>query len=162
MFDPTTFLGFHTWLSLVAIIAGFPVAAGLLQGHTRPRWTGVFLSTAFATSATGFGFPFNGILPSHIVGAISLVLVGIAAFALYGRRLEGPWRRTYAITAMMVFYLLVFVLVAQMFAKIPLLRALAPTQSEPAFAIAEAFVLFVFGTLTWKAAVRFVQMPRLI
>ena len=162
MFDPTTFLGFHTWLSLVAIVAGFPVAAGLLQGHTRPRWTGVFLSTAFATSATGFGFPFNGILPSHIVGAISLVLVGIAAFALYGRRLEGPWRRTYAIAAMMVFYLLVFVLVAQMFAKIPLLRALAPTQSEPAFAIAEAFVLFVFGTLTWKAAVRFVQMPRLI
>ncbi|MFJ5370336.1 hypothetical protein ACIPIA_14035, partial [Bosea sp. CER48] len=114
MFDPTTFVGFHTWLSLIAIVAGFPVAAGLLRGHTRPGWTGVFLSTAFATSATGFGFPFNSVLPSHIIGAIHIVLVAIAAFALYGKRLEGGWRRAYAITAMLSFYLLMFVLVAQM------------------------------------------------
>ncbi|MCU4182099.1 hypothetical protein [Bosea sp. BH3] len=161
MFDPTTFVGFHTWLSLIAILAGFPVTAGLLHGHTRPSWTGIFLSTSFATSATGFGFPFNGILPSHIIGAIHIVLVAIAAYALYGRRLEGGWRRTYAITAVLSFYLLMFVLVAQLFGKVPALRALAPTQSEPPFAIAETFVLFVFGFVTWKAAVRFVQMPRL-
>ncbi len=155
MFDPTTFVGFHTWLSLIAIVAGFPVTAGLLHGHTRPGWTGVFLSTAFATSATGFGFPFNGVLPSHIVGAIHIVLVAIAAFALYGRRLEGGWRRAYAITVVLAFWLLIFVLVAQLFGKVPALRALAPTQSEPPFAIAQGVVLVIFGVLTWKAARRF-------
>ena len=118
MFDPTTFVGFHTWLSLIAIVAGFPVTVGLLHGHTRPGWTGIFLSTAFATSATGFGFPFNGVLPSHVVGAIHIVLVAIAAYALYGRRLEDGWRRIYAIMAVLSFYLLIFVLVAQLFSKV--------------------------------------------
>jgi hypothetical protein len=155
MFDPTTFVGFHTWLSLIAIVAGFPVAAGLLHGHIRPGWTGVFLSTAFATSATGFGFPFHGVLPSHIIGAISLVLVGAAGYALYARLLEGPWRRIYAIAVMLTFYLLLFVLVAQLFSKVPALRALAPTQSEPPFAIAEALLFVIFVALTWLAARRF-------
>lgn len=159
MFDPTTFVGFHTWLSLVAIVAGLPVTMGLLHGHTRPGWTGIFLSTAFATSATGFGFPFNGVLPSHIVGAIHIVLVAIAAYALYGRRLEDGWRRIYAIMAVLSFYLLIFVLVAQLFSKVPALHALAPTQSEPPFGIAQGLVLVVFALLTWKAAVRFVQVP---
>lgn len=161
MFDPTTFVGFHTWLSLVAIVAGFPVAAGMLHGRTRPRWTGVFLSTAFATSATGFGFPVSGVLPSHVIGAISLVLVAMAAFALYGRLLEGTWRRIYAITALLAFYLLCFVLVAQMFMKVPALHALAPTGAEPAFLIAQALVLAAFVALIWQAARRFVQAPPL-
>lgn len=160
MFDPTTFVGFHTWLSLVAIVAGFPVAAGLLRGHTRPRWTGVFLSTAFATSATGFGFPFSGVLPSHVVGAVSLVLVALAASALYGRRLAGAWRRVYAIAALLAFYLLVFVLVAQMFLKVPALHALAPTGSEPAFLVAQLAVLAAFAVLILQAARRFAQAPR--
>ncbi len=155
MFDPTTFVGFHTWLSLIAIVAGFPVAAGLLRGHVSPRWTGIFLSTAFATSATGFGFPFNGVLPSHIIGAVAQVLVVVAGFALYGRMLIGPWRGIYAITAMLSFYLLLFVLVAQSFQKVPALRALAPTGSEPPFAIAEGLLLVAFVALTWLAARRF-------
>jgi hypothetical protein len=159
MFDPTTLVGFHTWLSLVAIVAGFPVAAGLLQGHTRPGWTGVFLSTAFATSATGFGLPAPGLLPSHIVGAISLVLIVIAGFALYAKMLEGLWRRTYAVTAMLAFYLLMFVLVAQLFLKVPVLHQLAPTGAEPPFAIAQGVVLVVFAVLTWKAAARFTAGP---
>ena len=155
MFDPTSFVGFHTWLSLIAIAAGFPMMIGLLHGRTRPGWTGTYLSTTFATSATGFGFPFHGLLPSHVIGAISLILVGMAGYALYVRRLDGRWRRLYAISAMLVFYLLVFVLVAQTFAKVPALHALAPTQSEPPFAIAEAVVLAVFAVLTWQAARRF-------
>ena len=159
MFDPTTFVGFHTWLSLIAIAAGFPVTAGLLHGHTRPGWTGVFLSTAFATTAAGFGIPYNGVLPSQIVGAFHIVLVAIAGYALYGRRLEGGWRRIYAIMAVLSFYLLIFVLVAQLFGKVPALHALAPTQSEPPFGIAQGLVLVVFALLTWKAAVRFVQVP---
>ena len=152
MFNPTTFVGFHTWLSLIAIVAGFPVMMGLLRGHTRPGWTGIYLSTAFATSATGFGFPFTGVLPSHIVGGISLLLLVVAGYALYARRLDGGWRKTYAITAMVAFYLLVFVLVAQLFLKVPALRAMAPTQSEPPFAIAEGLLLAVCAVLTWAAS----------
>ncbi|CAM5769622.1 hypothetical protein [Bosea minatitlanensis] len=161
MFDPTALVGFHTWLSLVAIVAGFPVAAGLLRGHTKPGWTGVFLSTAFATSATGFGLPAPGLLPSHIVGAISLALIVVAGFALYGRLLEGAWRRTYAIAAVLAFYLLLFVLVVQLFLKVPALHALAPTGSEPPFALAQGILFLIFAGLTWQAAIRFVRVPRL-
>ncbi|MBN9441076.1 hypothetical protein [Bosea sp. (in: a-proteobacteria)] len=158
MFDPTTLVGFHTWLSLVAIVAGFPVTAGLLKGHTRPGWTGVFLSTAFATSATGYALPAPGLLPSHIVGAISLALIVVAGFALYAKMLEGPWRRIYAIVAVLAFYLLLFVLVAQLFLKVPALHALAPTGSEPPFAIVQGILLVFFAWLTWRAARRFTQV----
>ena len=152
--DPTTLVGFHTWLSLIAIVAGFPAAAALLKGHLSPRWNGIFLWTAIATSATGFLFPFSGVLPSHIVGAISLVLLAIAAIALYARGLQGGWRRTYAITAMLSFYLLIFVLIAQLFLKVPVLNAMAPTQAEPPFAITQALTLMVFLVLTVLAAKR--------
>ncbi len=158
MFDPTTLVGFHTWLSLVAIVAGFPVTAGLLKGHTRPGWTGIFLSTAFATSATGYALPAPGLLPSHIVGAISLALIVVAGFALYAKMLEGPWRRIYAIVAVLAFYLLLFVLVAQLFLKVPALHALAPTGSEPPFAIVQGILLVFFAWLTWRAARRFTQV----
>ncbi len=155
MFNPLSFVGFHTWLSLIAIVAGIPVAVGLLRGHVSPRWTGVFLSTAFATSATGFGFPISGLLPSHIIGAVALALVVVAGFALYARMLIGPWRGIYAITAMLSFYLLLFVLVAQAFQKVPALRALAPAGSVPPFALVEGVLLAVFVGLTWLAARRF-------
>lgn len=157
MFDPTTFVGFHTWLSLVAIAVGLPVVAGLLSGQISRRWTGLYLSTAIATSATGFGFPTSAVLPSHIVGAISLVLLLAAAYALYAKALRGGWRRLYAITAMLGYYLLVFVALAQAFMKVPALQALAPTQSEPPFAIAQGVVLAVFVALTFLAARRVVS-----
>lgn len=153
--DPTTLVGFHTWLSLVAIVAGFPMAAALLRGHLSQRWNGVFLSTTIATSITGFVFPFSGVLPSHVVGAISLVLLALAAGGLYAFGLRGLWRRTYAITAMLSFYLLIFVLVAQLFLKVPVLNAMAPTQSEPPFAVAQGVVLAAFLALTVLAGRRF-------
>lgn len=153
--DPTTLVGFHTWLSLVAILAGIPSAAGLLRGQLSRPWSGVFLWTAIATSVTGFFFPFSGILPSHTVGAISLLLLALAAVALYARHLQGGWRRTYAITAMLSFYLLIFVLIAQLFLKVPALHAMAPTQGEPPFAIVQGVVLAIFLALTVLAARRF-------
>jgi hypothetical protein len=159
MFDPTTLTGFHTWLSLIAILAGFFVVPALLRGHTRPGWTGTFLSTAFATSATGFAFPFTGILPSHIFGAVSLVLIGLAGYGLYARMLQGTWRRIYAICVVIAQYLLCFVAVVQAFLKVPALNALAPTQSEPPFAIAQGLLFVVFAALTILAARRFTRSP---
>lgn len=159
MFDPTTLTGFHTWLSLIAILAGFFVIPGLLKGHMAPGWTGIFLSTAFATSATGFAFPFNGVLPSHIFGVVSLILIGLAGYGLYARMLEGAWRRTYAICVVIAHYLLCFVAVVQSFLKVPALNALAPTQSEPPFAIAQGALFVVFAVLTWLCGRRFAAGP---
>lgn len=155
MFDPTTLVGFHTWLSLIAIAAGVPVASALLRGEVSGGWTALYLVTAIATSATGFLFPFSGVLPSHIFGVVSLLLLLPAAYALYGKSLAGGWRRFYAIATMLALYLLVFVAVVQVFMKVPSLNAIAPTQSEPPFAIAQGVVLVVFGALTWLCARRF-------
>jgi hypothetical protein len=153
--DPTTLVGFHTWLCLIAIVAGFPMTAALLKGHLSPRWNGVYLSTAFAASATGYAFPFDRVLPSHIVGAVSLLLIVLAGLALYAFALRDVWRRIYAITAVLSFYLLIFVLIAQLFLKVNVLHDMAPTQSEPPFAIAQALALIVFLILTLLAARRF-------
>lgn len=153
MFDPTTWTGFHTWLSLIAIATGFVVLADLISGRDRPGWTAVFLATAFATSATGFGFPFNVVLPSHIVGVVALVVLAVTLPARYHFRRAGRWNAIYAIGVVASLWFLVFVAVAQAFTKIPALHALAPTQSEPPFAIAEGVVLALF-VLAGFSAVR--------
>ncbi|MEP9353056.1 hypothetical protein ABLE93_05585 [Xanthobacter sp. KR7-65] len=145
MFDPTTLVGFHTWLSLIAIVLGIPVTLALMRGGMAgPALTGAFLGLAFLTSATGYLFPFNGLKPSHVVGGIAIAVLAVAAYALYGAARAGVWRGIYAGTAVASLYLLVFVAVAQAFAKVPALAAAAPTQSEPPFAIAQAIVLALF------------------
>jgi hypothetical protein len=147
-----TFTFAHTVISLIGIVSGLVVLYGLLQNRLFGRWNGVFLVTTIATSVTGFGFPFDRLLPPHKVGILSLVLLAIALVALYAFRLAGGWRRTYVITAMVSLYLNVFVLVVQLFQKVPALHALAPTQKEPPFAIAQVIVLLIFAWLTFRAA----------
>jgi uncharacterized membrane protein len=104
---------------------------------------------------TGFLFPFHKLLPSHILGILSLIALAIAVFARYRRRLAGGWNRAYAISAVIALYFNVFVLVAQLFQKVPALKALAPTQSEPPFKIAQLAVLIIFVLIGIFSAVRF-------
>ena len=111
--------------------------------------------TTGSTSVTGFLFLFHRFLPSHGVGIVSLIVLALATFALYVRRLAGAWRRTYVIAAVIALYLNVFVLIAQLFQKAPALRALAPTQSEPAFKITQLVVLALFIVLCVLAAMKF-------
>jgi len=139
---PFTFV--HVLLSLIGIFAGLIVLNGLLGSKRLPGWTLLFLATTIATSATGFLLPADHLLPSHIVGILSLVVLAIALLALYSRKLSGTWRAIYVVTAVLALYLNVFVLVAQLFLKVPALHALAPTGSEPPFAIAQGIVLVVF------------------
>jgi hypothetical protein len=136
----STFTFIHVALSLVGIVSGF-VVAGMLESLRRDGWTLLFLATTVATSVTGFGFAREHVLPSHVVGVISLVLLAIAIFALYVFALRRSWRWIYVVSALSALYLDVFVLVAQAFQKLPLLHALAPTQSDPPFAIAQGLVL---------------------
>jgi hypothetical protein len=121
---------------------------GLLIGKRLDGATAIFLAGTVATSVTGFGFPFDHLLPSHKVGIISLVILAVAILARYGLRLAGAWRRVYVICAAIALYLNVFVAVVQAFLKIPALTALAPTQAEPPFAIAQLVVLALFIALT--------------
>jgi len=140
----STFTLVHVVLSLVGIVAGLIVVFGMFASKKLEGWTALFLATTVLTSVTGFFFPFDHILPSHIVGIVSLVVLAIAILALYALRLAGAWRWIYVVSAVVALYLNVFVGVVQAFQKLPLLASLAPTQSEPPFLIAQSVVLVIF------------------
>ena len=146
-FNLETYTLVHVVLSLVGIASGLLVLAGFLTGKKFGGLNALFLTTTVATSATGFGFPFTHLLPSHVVGAISLAVLAVAIYARYSRQQAGRWRATYVVCAVAALYFNVFVLVVQSFMKVPSLHALAPTQSEPPFAIAQLVVLVIFIAL---------------
>jgi hypothetical protein len=142
-----TFTTVHVILSLIGIVTGIVVLFGMLSGKRLDGLTAIFLATTVLTSVTGFLFPSDHLLPSHIVGIISLVMLAVAILALYVYRLAGSWRWIYVAGAVVALYFNVFVGVAQAFRKLPFLTPLAPTQSEPPFLIAQAVVLTIFVVL---------------
>ena len=150
-----TFTEVHVVLSLVAVAAGFVVMTGLLGGRDRGEWTALFLVTTVATGVTGFGFPVDHLLPSHVIGIVSLVVLAVAILARYGRRLRGAWRPVYVVCAALALYLNVFVGVVQAFLKVSALHVLAPHQTEPPFLVAQLVVLALFIVLAVLAARRF-------
>jgi hypothetical protein len=145
----------HVVISLIGIGSGLVVVFGMLKGKLLHGWNGLFLLTTVLTSATGFGFPFDHLLPSHKVGIVSLLVLAIAIVARYVQHLAGGWRRTYVITAVIALYLNVFVLVVQSFLKVPALHALAPAGSEPPFLVAQLIVVAIFIGLGVGAAKKF-------
>lgn len=150
-----TFTLLHVLISLVGIASGLVVMYGFLSSKRLDRWTVLFLATTIATSLTGFAFPNEHITPGIVIGVLSLVVLAVALVARYGLRMGGSWRWIYVVTASVALYFNVFVLVAQSFAKVPALKALAPTQKEPPFAIAQLLVLASFLVLTAFAVKRF-------
>src|SRR6202521_1570485 len=157
----STFTTVHAIISLIAIVSGIIVMFGLLGSRLMPGLTAIFLLFTILTSATGFLFPFEKLLPSHMVGILSLVLLAIAVIALYAMKLSGPWRSVYVVTAMISLYLNIFVLIIQAFLKVPALHALAPSvpPSEPPFAIVQGIVLVFFVIVIIGAIRRFRPMP---
>ena len=153
IFGITTFTVIHVALSLIGIIAGLVVAGGLVAGQRLNGWTGLFLVATVLTNVTGFGFPFVTFLPSHAVGILSLVVLPVVIAARYWKHLTGAWRNVYVVGAVMALYLNVFVLLAQLFLRLPALIAAAPTQKEPPFLVTHLGVLALFGWLG-RAAVK--------
>ncbi|HEY4931011.1 MAG TPA: hypothetical protein VII23_05525 [Terriglobales bacterium] len=151
----STFTLIHVIISLAGLGTGFIVLLGLLNGKRLDGWTAIFLTTTVLTSVTGFMFPFEGLKPSYILAAISLVVLAVAIWARYGGHLAGAWRGTYVVTAAIALYINCFVAVFQAFLKVPALHAMAPTQKEPPFAIAQLLVLTIFIVLTYRATKRF-------
>ena len=145
----------HVLISLLGIGSGFVILAGFLDGRRLDGANAFFLVTTILTSLSGFILPAHKILPSQILGVLSLIALAIACVARYAKKMQGGWQRTYVITAMISFYFNAFVLVAQSFLKVPSLHALAPHGSEPPFAIAQAIVLVAFAVCTVLAVKRF-------
>jgi len=133
----SAFTTLHVAISLVAIAAGFLVVAGMFASKKMPAMTAVFLVMTLLTDLTGFLFPFEKLLPSHITGIVSLAVLMPTVLGRYLLRLAGKGRRLYGAGAVLSLYLNVFVLVVQAFLKVPALHDLAPKGSEPPFAIAQ-------------------------
>jgi hypothetical protein len=151
----STFTTVHVVISLIGVVTGVVVLFGMLNGRRLEGLTAVFLATTVLTSVTGFLFPFSTLLPSHVVGIISLVVLVVALFALYSKRLSGAWRSIYIVTATVALYLNVFVGVVQAFQKVAFLQPLAPTQAEAPFVVAQVIVLALFGMLGFLAVKKF-------
>jgi len=149
--DPLTLV--HLAISLAAILTGLPVLAAMLRGQTPVALTGVFLGLTVLTSVTGFLFHNEKLTPGRVIGAISLIVLAVALFALYGRHLAGRWRTAYVIAAIMALYLNVAVLVIQSFIKIAPLHAVAPgiPPSGPVFGAVQLMVLLAFMIAGWRA-----------
>lgn len=150
-----TYTSLHVLISLIGIASGLVVMSGFLTGKRLEGLTEIFLITTVLTSVSGFGFPFDHLLPSHKVGIISLIVLAIAIAARYLFHLAGSWRWIYVISAATALYLNLFVLVFQAFEKVPALKALAPTQKEPPFLLAQLLVLVVYLGFTILAARKF-------
>ncbi len=155
----TTFTLLHVVVSLVGIFAGCVVAGGLVAGRRLDGWTGVFLVTTIATSVTGFGFPFVTFLPSHAVGIISLVVLAAVIVARYVKHLHGAWRNVYVVGTVLALYLNVFVLLVQLFRRLPALIVAAPKQQEPPFLVTQLLVLGLFVWLCRAAVKGFSAAP---
>jgi|SRR5712672_1398477 len=151
----TTFVFVHVVLSLIGILTGLIVMFGLLGAKRLDGWTAIFLLTTVATSVTGFLLPAHHFMPSHGVGIVSMVVLVLAILARYAFHLAGGWRRAYVVSAMIALYLNVFVLIAQAFQKVPSLKAMAPTGSEPPFLVSQVVCMAVFIALTIGAALKF-------
>jgi hypothetical protein len=145
--DLTTFTLVHTVISIVAIAAGLVVVGGLIAGVRIDGWTGIFLVTTALTSITG--------LASHWVGIISLLILPFVIAARYWRQLRGAWRGTYVVGTVLVLYLNFFVLLVQLFRRIPALIVAAPKQTEPPFVLTQLLVLALFAWLGFAAFRRF-------
>ncbi len=143
----------HVAISLIGIVAGLWFFFGLTRGTWGSNVNRVFFVFTLLTSVTGFLFPIKGTTPALIFGAISIVVLAIAAYALWGRKGAGPWRRVYCGTALFAQWLNMIVLVVQSFQKVPQLHALAPAGSGPAILAAQGLMALIVLYFAWKTVV---------
>ena len=149
----------HVLISLAGIVYGLVVAHGMISGRIEKRRNDWFLLTTLANSVSGFFFPVQQLLPSHVIGIVSVIVLAVAAAALWRQGLRGPWLNTYAIGAIVALYLNVFVLVVQLFRRVPLLNELAPSQTEPAFQLTQGVTLVAFVAIGIMAVKGVKKMP---
>jgi hypothetical protein len=155
IFSLSAYTILHVIICFIAIGTGLVIVLGMLANKRLDGWTFWFLLFTALTNLTGFGFPFDHLLPSHFLGIFSMLATLAAIIARYMFDMQSVWRSLYAIAATIALWTNTFALVAQSFGKIPALNALAPTQSEPPFLIAELVMLIVFVVLGIAAVRQF-------
>ncbi|MGH6813891.1 MAG: hypothetical protein ACREHE_17675 [Rhizomicrobium sp.] len=155
MLGLSLFTASHIVISLVGIVAGFVAIQGMIAGRRTPRWTILFLAFTLATTLTGFLFPHHGVTPAITLGLISLAVAVPTLAARYAFDMRGAWRTVWVVGAVLLQYFNCFVLVAQLFAKVPALHALAPTGNEPPFAAAQGVLLLALLAACVLAVRRF-------
>lgn len=153
--DSQAFTLFHVAISMTAIGFGIVVMYGLVSANRMSGLTALYLLATAATSATGFFFHRDHILPAHIVGVLALFVLLATIIALYGFQLRGTWRIVYVVGVVASLWFNVLVLIVQAFQKIASLHALAPYGSEPPLAIAEGLVFVLFVGVAILALKRF-------
>ena len=158
IFGMTISTAVHVILSLIGVLSGLVVLRGLITANPMSAWTLLFLGTTLATSVTGFVFPIHGFTPALGVGILSMIILAATIAARYSFHLARGWRWVYVVGAVVALYFNSFVLVVQSFLKIPVLHALAPTGSEPTFALTQGIVL-AFYLLTGYLAVKGFRPP---
>ena len=137
----------HTALSLAGLVLGFYAIAGLLNPGSQRTATRWFLGLAVLATATGFLFPFTVVTPAFAVGLISTLVLVLTLVAHYAFGRQGIWHVVWVLGIVISVFFLAFVTIAQAFLKIGFLNALAPTGSEPPFAVAELVCLAIFAVL---------------
>jgi hypothetical protein len=140
----SAFITFHVVLSLIGIASGLVVLYEMVRGRAASATTAVFLVTTVLTSVTGFPIPPYVFTPARAFGILSLVLLALSVLGLYAFKLAGHWRWIYIVTAVTALYLNCFVAVVQTFQKVAFFNALAPTQAEPPFAVAQIALIAIF------------------
>jgi hypothetical protein len=154
--DPLTPI--HVLITLIAILSGFVVLGQMRSSTLSGGWTGTFLSTSVLTSVTGFIFfhPPNPPTPAQSVGVVALLILVPTLYALYLKHLVGVWRPVYVIGAVVSLWFNVFVLIVQLFVKVPGLRPLAGVPpSGPVFGAVQGIVLIAFIIAAWRGVKRF-------
>jgi hypothetical protein len=146
------FTAFHTIVSCLAILAGIPAIRDLITGRVHSPVTTTFLVTALVTSVTGFMFPFHGFTPAIGVGIIATLVLIWAFAARRSIARSAGWATQYAVAIVISEYFLVFVLVAQLFAKVPALNALAPHLKQELFGATQLVVLVAFVLIAVRGA----------
>lgn len=155
--DPLTLT--HVAITLIAILSGLAVLAQMLAGRLSSGLTGVFLATSVLTSVTGFVFfhPPHPPTPAQLTGVVALLVLVPTLYGLYVRHLAGAWRPVYVVGAVISLYLNVFVLVIQLFQKVP--SPFQPMEGAPpggpVFGAVQAIVLLLFLLAGWRAAKKF-------
>jgi hypothetical protein len=148
----TAFEALNVALAIVALGSGVPVLCGLLAARRSDLWMAIFLTANVLANVSGLLFPVKHFSPPQALTILSLGTLVIAIYARYARQLAGPWGRINVASAVTVQYLNVLVLVAEGFQSVPFLKAIAPSQSEPAFLRIQFALLAVFVVLGISAA----------
>jgi hypothetical protein len=148
-------LGFvHTALCLIALVSGLVLAGTMTAGRRLEGWTVAYFATAVAANATGFGLSRGFGIVEWLGSAIAVALL-VAILARYWFGLAGRWRLVFAVATVASVYGLVFFTIGEAFIRVPALRPLAPTLTEPPFVIAQLAALVVFAGLAIAAALNF-------